>query len=64
MEEIKMENQQTNSQQLQQQVQESVDSNRIFMRAEYAFFGGMTALYALFYTFCLYKNVQMYCFCS
>ena len=28
------------------------DEHRIFMRKNYAFFGGASALYALFYTFC------------
>lgn len=41
-----------------QQMQEQVDEHRLFMRKKYAFFGGFTALYALFYTFCLYKNMS------
>ena len=32
--------------------------HRIFMRKNYAFFGGASALYALFYTFCLYRNAS------
>ena len=34
------------------------DEHRIFMRKNYAFFGGASALYALFYTFCLYRNAS------
>lgn len=46
-------------QQIQNQtLQQEVDEHRLFMRAEYAFFGGLTALYALFYTFCLYRNTS------
>ena len=35
-----------------------VDQSRRFMRKNYAFFGGISALYALFYTFCLYRNAS------
>ena len=35
-----------------------VDEHRIFMRKNYAFFGGASALYALFYAFCLYRNAS------
>ncbi|HJA92949.1 MAG TPA: DUF4173 domain-containing protein [Candidatus Eisenbergiella merdipullorum] len=34
------------------------DEHRIFMRKNYAFFGGASALYALFYAFCLYRNAS------
>ena len=35
-----------------------VDQSRRFMRKNYAFFGGISALYALFYTFCLYRTLR------
>lgn len=47
-----------NQQNVQMQNQQPVDECRLFMRARYAFFGGAAALYALFYTFCLYKNTS------
>ena len=34
------------------------EERRIFMRKHYAVFGGASALYALFYTFCLYRNAS------
>ena len=49
--------QQANSTKIQIQAeQQQADEHRLFMRGKYAFFGGATALYALFYTFCLYQN--------
>lgn len=35
-----------------------VDEHRLFMRSRYSFFGGVSILYALFFTFCLYKNMS------
>ena len=37
---------------------ERAERSRRFMRKNYAFFGGISALYALFYTFCLYRNAS------
>lgn len=35
-----------------------VDEHRAFMRKNFSFFGGISVLYALFLTFCLYRNTS------
>ena len=43
---------------MEKEAGKEMDQGRRFMRKNYAFFGGASALYALFYTFCLYRNAS------
>lgn len=43
---------------VQERAEVPVDEHRAFMRSTFPFFGGISALYALFLTFCLYRNTS------
>ncbi len=44
--------------QMEKEKRVPVDEHRAFMRHNFSFFGGISVLYALFFTFCLYRNTS------